>query len=102
MSRDCQLDYLDGYNDLQTEINQVSQFNESGALSTMYLGKVNMSGEDVRVNLAFPLIWDTFAILGSSKCECLSVLDLKDAYHKHQTSREFQTVLWVLPFFWSS
>ena len=30
-----------------------------------------------RVNLAFPLIRDTFAVLGSSKCECLLVLDLK-------------------------
>ena len=34
-----------------------------------------------RVNLAFLLIRDTFAILESSKCECFSVLDLKDAYH---------------------
>ena len=34
-----------------------------------------------RVIWAFPLIRDAFAILGSSKCYCLSVLDLKDAYH---------------------
>ena len=34
-----------------------------------------------RVNLAFLLIRNMFAILGCLKCECLSVLDLKDAYH---------------------
>ena len=32
-------------------------------------------------NLAYPLLKDTFSVLGSSKCEVLSVLDLKDAYH---------------------
>ena len=31
--------------------------------------------------MAFPLIRDAFAILGSSKCEYISILDLKDAYH---------------------
>ena len=33
-----------------------------------------------RVHLAFPISRDGFAILGSSKCECLSVLDLQDAF----------------------
>ena len=28
-------------------------------------------------NLAYPLLKDTFSVLGSSKCEALSVLDLK-------------------------
>ena len=32
-------------------------------------------------NLAFPLVRDTFSVLGNSKCEVLSVLDLKDAFH---------------------
>ena len=32
-------------------------------------------------NLAYPLLKDTFTMLGSSKCEVLSVLDLKDAFH---------------------
>ena len=30
-------------------------------------------------NLAFPLLKDTFAVLGSSRCKVLSVLDPKDA-----------------------
>ena len=32
-------------------------------------------------NLAYPLLKDTFALLGSSKCEVMFVLYLKDAFH---------------------
>ena len=32
-------------------------------------------------NLAYPLVRDTFSVLGNSKCEILSVLDLQDAFH---------------------
>ena len=32
-------------------------------------------------NLAYPLLKYTFTMFGSSKCEVLSVLDLKDAFH---------------------
>ena len=32
-------------------------------------------------NLAYPLLKDMFTLLGSSKCEVLSVLDLNDAFH---------------------
>ena len=31
-------------------------------------------------NIAYPLVRDMFSVLGSSKCEVLSVLDLKDAF----------------------
>ena len=33
------------------------------------------------MNLAFPLVKDTFSMLGSSKCLVLLVIDLKDAVH---------------------
>ena len=32
-------------------------------------------------NLAYLLVRDTFSVLGNSKCEVLSVLDLKDSFH---------------------
>ena len=32
-------------------------------------------------NVAYPLVRDMFSVLGNSKCEVLSVLDLKDAFH---------------------
>ena len=35
----------------------------------------------VKNNLAYPLIRDTFSVLGNSKCEVLLVLGLKDAFH---------------------
>ena len=35
----------------------------------------------VKNNLAYPLVKDTFSVLGNSKCKVLSVLDLKDAFH---------------------
>ena len=37
-------------------------------------------------NLAHPLVRDTFLVLGNSKCEVLSVLDLKDAFHSLRLS----------------
>ena len=32
-------------------------------------------------NLAYPSLNDTFSVLGSSTCEVVSALDLKDAFH---------------------
>ena len=32
-------------------------------------------------NFAYPLLKDTFSVLGSSKCDVLLVLDLKGAFH---------------------
>ena len=32
-------------------------------------------------NVAYPLLKDIFSVLGSSRCEVLSVLDLKAAFH---------------------
>ena len=37
-------------------------------------------------NLAYPPVKDTFTTLGNSKCEVLSVLDLKDAFHSLRLS----------------
>ena len=35
----------------------------------------------VKTNLAYPLLKGTFSMLGSSKCEVMPVLDLKDTFH---------------------
>ena len=51
-------------------------------------------------NLAYPLLKDTFSMLGSSKCEVMSVLDLKDAFHSLQTDRKFKEVLWHTSLLW--
>ena len=52
-------------------------------------------------NLAYPLLKDTFYILGSSKCEVLTVLDLKDAFHSLRLSENSKKYCGILPYFGS-
>ena len=53
-------------------------------------------------NLVYPLLRDTLALLGSSKCEVMSVLDLKDAFHSLQLSEKSQKYCSILPYFGSA
>ena len=48
-------------------------------------------------NLAYLLVKDTFTTLGNSKCEVLSVLDLKDYQKSQRNTVVFYCVLVVLP-----
>ena len=50
-------------------------------------------------NWAYPLVRDTFSMLGNSKCEVLSELDLKDAFHSLRLS-ENSKMLWYTTIFW--
>ena len=52
-------------------------------------------------NLVYPLLRDTFSLYGSSKCEVMSVLDLKDAFHCLQLSEKSQKYCGILPYFGS-
>ena len=53
-------------------------------------------------NLAYPLVRDTFSVLGNSKCEVLLVLDLKDAFHSLRLSENSKRYCGILPYFGSS
>ena len=53
-------------------------------------------------NLAYPLVRDTFSVLGNSKCKVLSVLDLKDAFHSLRLSENSKKYCGILPYFGSS
>ena len=53
-------------------------------------------------NLANPWLKDTFSVLGSSKCEVLSVLDLKDAFHSLKLSENSKKYCSILPYFVSA
>ena len=53
-------------------------------------------------NLAYPLIKDTFAMLGNSKCNILSVLDLKDAFHSMRLTKNSKKYCGILPYFGST
>ena len=53
-------------------------------------------------NLAYPLVRDTFSVLGSSTCEVLSVLDLKDAFHSLRLSENLKRYCGILLYFGSA
>ena len=53
-------------------------------------------------NLAYPLVRETFSVLGNSKCKVLSVLDLKDAFHSLRLSEESKRYCGILPYFGSA
>ena len=53
-------------------------------------------------NLAYPLVKDTFTTLGNSKCEVLSVLDLKDAFHSLRLLEKSTKYCGILPYFGSA
>ena len=53
-------------------------------------------------NLAYPLLKDTFILLGSSKCEVLSVLDLKDTFHSLRLTEKSKKYYGILPNFGST
>ena len=48
-------------------------------------------------NLAYPLVRDTFSVLGNSNCKVLLVLDLKDAFHSLKLSEEAK--MWYITIF---
>ena len=52
--------------------------------------------------LAYPLVRDTFSVLGNSKCKVLSVLYLKDAFHSLRLSENSKRYCGILPYFGSS
>ena len=52
--------------------------------------------------LAYLLVRDTFSVLGNSKCEVLSVLDLKGAFHSLRLSEDSKRYCGILPYFKSA
>ena len=53
-------------------------------------------------NLAYPLLKGTFAMLGSSKCEVMSLLDLKDVFHLLRLTERSKKYCGILPYFGST
>ena len=54
-----------------------------------------------KIFLAYLLVRDNFSVLGSSKCEVLLVLDLKDAFHSLRLSENSKRYCGILPYFGS-
>ena len=53
-------------------------------------------------NLEYPLVRDTFSVSGSSKCEVLLVLDLKDTFHSRRLSENSKKYCGILSYFGST
>ena len=53
-------------------------------------------------NLAYPLVKDMFTTLDNSKCEVLSVLDLKGTFHSLRLSENSKKYCGNLPYFGSA
>ena len=53
-------------------------------------------------SLAYPLLKDTFILLGGSKCEVFSVLDLKDAFSSPRLTDISKKYCGILPYFGST
>ena len=53
-------------------------------------------------NLAYPLVRDTFSVLSSSKCEVLSILELKDTFHSLRLLEDLKRYCGILPYFRSA
>ena len=51
----------------------------------------------VKNNLAYPLVRDTFSVLGYSKCEVPSVLDLKDVFHSLRLPEDSKRYCNIVP-----
>ena len=51
-------------------------------------------------NLAYPLVRDTFSVLGNLRCEVLLVLHLKDAFYSLKLSEDSKRYLWDTSIFW--
>ena len=56
----------------------------------------------VKINLPYPLVKDTFSVLGNSKCQVLSVLDLKDMFHSLRLLEDSKRYCGILPYFRSA
>ena len=55
-----------------------------------------------KTNLAYPLLKDMFTLLGSSKCEVMSVLDLQDAFHSLRLTESSKKYCGILLYFGSA
>ena len=62
----------------------------------------HLNVRNAKNNLAYPLVRDTFSVLGNSKWEVLSAVDLKDAFHSLRLSKNLRKYCGILSYFGSS
>ena len=101
MKRLCYLGILkEGFSAYSSPVMLISRKMTNGKRVITDLRHLNMY--ITKSNLAYPLLKDTFALLGSSKCEVMSVLDLKDTFHSLRLMEKSKKYCGILPYFGSA
>ena len=101
MKRLCYLGILkEGFSAYSSPVMLVSRKMTKGKRVMTDFRHLNM--RIAKNNLAYPLLKDMFTLLGSSKCEVLSVLDLKDAFHSLRLTKSSKKYCGILPYFGSA
>ena len=98
MKRLCYLGILkEGFSAYSSPVMLISKKMTQDKRVVTYFRHLNM--RIAKNNLAYPSLKDTFTLLGSSKCEVLSVLDLKDAFHSLRLTENSKKYCGILPYF---
>ena len=100
MKQLCYLGILkEGFSAYFSPVMLISRKNTKDKRVVMDFKHLNM--HIAKNNLAYPLLKDTFLMLGSSKCEVMSVLDLKDTFHSLRLMENSKKFCGILPYFGS-
>ena len=101
MKRLCYLGILkEGFSVYSSPIMLISRKMTKGKRVVTDFRHLNM--HIAKNNLAYPLLKDKFALLGSPKCEVMSVPDLKDALHSPILVENSKKYCGILPYFGSA
>ena len=97
MRRLCYLGILKGFETYSSPLMLISRkMTQDKRLLTDFR---HLNTRIAKNNLAYLLIKDTFATMGNSKCDVLSVLDLKDAFYLMRFSENSKKYCGILPYF---
>ena len=101
MKRLCYLGILkEGFSAYSSPVMLVSRKMKKDKRVITYFRCPNM--RIAKNNLAYPLLKAMFTLLGSSKCDVLSVLYLKDAFHSLRLTESSKKYCGILPYFSSA
>ena len=98
MRKGCLLGYMRwGMSSYSSPIMLIPRKNSSMPYRTVVDFRV-LNSRIVSINLSIPLVRDAMQQIGSSECEILSVIDLRDAYHTLRLDEESQQYCGITPY----
>ncbi len=98
MRKGCLLGYMRwGMSSYSSPIMLIPRKNSSMLYRTVVDFRV-LNSRIVSINPSIPLVRDAMQQIGSSECEILSVIDLRDAYHTLRLDKESQQYCGITPY----